>query len=273
MMGGCERWRAVRMRLGKNNFALGRHTVDVVDRPGNKLFEQIKGLLISQLIEPRPELFRLLNLLHANAGGLRARLEKPGTGHAAHEFAETVIIQNVHEFGHKNAGFARAGAHGQLVPKVADRGQTHAGNAEMLAERGDIFHVKFIERDDAINRPGSGHVAQRVNKAMEGKVFRHGEKFLDAFERPVGVAEFFDGQEKDAAAHVLAGADKLLALFVGTDAQNGERRAIRHSTPRKTSNQRADYTAAGGGGKRKCRKRPTRPGPAGFLWFPPSKRS
>jgi len=92
-----------------------------------------------------------MNLLHAYAGGLRAGLEQPGVGNAGNEFAKIVVIEDVNEFGHEDAGFAGAGAHGQLVAKIADGGETHAGNAEMLAERGNILHVKFIERDDAID--------------------------------------------------------------------------------------------------------------------------
>src|SRR5260370_33117778 len=45
------------------------------------------------------------------------------------------------------------------------------------------------------------------------------------------VGKFFEGQEKDTAAERFAGADELLALFVGTDAENGERPALEHSTP------------------------------------------
>src|SRR5258707_2385267 len=92
-----------------------------------------------------------MNLLHANAAGLRTRLEQPGIGNAGHEFAELVVIEDVDEFGDEDAGFAGAGAHGQLVTKVANGGEAHARNAEMLAKGGDVFHVEFIERDDAID--------------------------------------------------------------------------------------------------------------------------
>src|SRR5438094_7323951 len=115
--------------------------------------------------------------------------------------------------------------------QVADRGEAHAWNAEMLAEGGDIFHVKFIQRDDAIDVPRPGRVADGVNQALQRKLFWHGEDFIDAFEWPRGVAKFFDGQEEDAAAEHFASADKFLALFVGTDAENGERLAFRHATP------------------------------------------
>src|SRR5438309_5848753 len=172
-----------------------------------------------------------MNLLHADAGGLRTRLEQPRVGNAGHELAKTVVIEDVDEFGDEDAGFAGAGAHGQLVSKVADSGEPHAGNAEMLAEGGNIFHVEFIERDDAIDVARTGRITDGVNQTLQRKVFRHGEDFIDTFERPTGVAKLFDNQEKNAAAERFAGADKFLALFVGTDAENGERPTLRHATP------------------------------------------
>src|SRR5260370_6886374 len=92
-----------------------------------------------------------MSLFHGDGGGLRARFAQPGAGYAGHEFAERIVIENVDEFGYEDAGFAGARAHGQLVAKIADGGEAHAGNAEMLAEGGDIFHVEFIEPYDAIN--------------------------------------------------------------------------------------------------------------------------
>src|SRR5260370_31504543 len=66
---------------------------------------------------------------------------------------------------------------------------------------------------------------------MRGKRFRDGEDLVDRRERPVGMTKLYDGQEKNEASHGFAGADEFLALFVGTDAQNGERPVRRHSTP------------------------------------------
>src|SRR5712692_446364 len=164
-----------------------------------------------------------MNLLHANAGGLRTRLEQPGVGSPGHEFAKMIVIEDVDEFGDEDAGFAGTSAHGQLVAKIPDGGEAHAGNAEMLAEGGDILHVEFIKRDDAIDGMGSCRVTYGINQALQGKLFWHGEDFVDAFEWPRCVTELFDGQEQDEAAHRFARADELLTLFVGTDAENGER--------------------------------------------------
>src|SRR5260370_17021438 len=112
------------------------------------------------------KLVGVMNLFDADAGGLRGGLEQPGVGYAGHKFAKLVVVEDVDEFGDEDAGFAGTGAHGQLVAKIADRGEAHAGNAEMLAEGGDILHVKFIEPDDAIDELGSPNITYEINQAF-----------------------------------------------------------------------------------------------------------
>src|SRR5713226_1592202 len=107
----------------------------------------------------------VMNLFHANAGGLRTRLEQAVVGNAGHEFAKVFVIEDVDEFGHEDASFAGSSAHGQLVAEIPDGGEAHAGNAEMLAQGGDILHVEFIERDDAIDGMGSCRVTYGINQA------------------------------------------------------------------------------------------------------------
>ncbi len=53
-MRGIERRRAVGMGFGEDNSALRDHAVDVKDRAGNKLLEQVERLLIAELVEPVP---------------------------------------------------------------------------------------------------------------------------------------------------------------------------------------------------------------------------
>src|SRR5260370_16019175 len=171
-----------------------------------------------------------MNLLHANAGGLRAGLEHAGIGNAGHEFAKMIVIEDMDEFGDEDAGFAGGGANGELVAKIADGREAHAGNAEMFAESGHVLHVEFIERDDAIDGMRPGYVTYGIDQALQGEIFGHGEDFVDAVKRPIGMAKLFDGQKQDDAAHGFAGADEFLALFVGTDAENGERPLAQHVT-------------------------------------------
>src|SRR5260370_13103615 len=158
-----------------------------------------------------------MNLLHANAGGWRARLEHPGVGNAGHEFAKMIVIEDMDEFGDEDAGFAGAGAHGELVAKIADGREAHAGNAEMFAESGHVLHVEFIERDDAIDGMSPGYVTYGIAQALQGEIFAHGEDFFDAVKRPIGMAKLFDGQKQLAPAHGRACAVELLPLFLATD--------------------------------------------------------
>src|SRR6202158_4223888 len=172
-----------------------------------------------------------MNLLHADAGGLRAGLEQPGVGNARHEFAKIIVVENVDEFGDEDAFLSGSLAHGQLVAKIANGSEAHAGDAQMLTEGGDVLHVKFIERYDAVDGLRPGNIAHGVNQILQRKLFRHGKDFVDTFERPRCVAMFSDGQEKDTAAERFAGANELMTLFVATDAENGERPVLRHSSP------------------------------------------
>src|SRR5712664_3071270 len=129
----------------------------------------------------------------------------------------------------KDAGFLGASAHGQLVAKIANRGEAHAGDAQVLTERGDVLHIEFVESDDAIDGLQAGHVADRVEQMLLGEILGHEEYVIERFARPVSVAEFFDGEEEHAAAQSFAGAQKFLALFVRADTENGERAIVGHA--------------------------------------------
>src|SRR5260370_7409003 len=104
-----------------------------------------------------------MNLFHADTRSLRAGFEQPGTGNAGHEFPKTVVIEDVDEFGHEDARLAGPRTHGQLVAEVADGGETHAGNAEMLTQRPDLFHIEFIEPADPISPIGPLTLTYRSN--------------------------------------------------------------------------------------------------------------
>ncbi len=203
----------------------------MINRARNEFLKQVKRLPIAELVEPWPELFLRINLFHADARGLRAGLEQPGTRNPGHEFAKVIVIENVDEVGDKDTCLFGLRAHGQLVAKMANGSESHAGEAEMLTKSGDVLHVELIECYDAIDGLRPCSIAHGVNQILQGKLFRHGEYFVDRFEWPVGVAKFLDGQEKNAAAGCFASADELLTFFVGTDTQDSERLALQHSTP------------------------------------------
>ena len=98
----------------------------------------------------------------------------------------------------------------------------------MFAEGGDIFHVEFVEGDDAVDGLAAGHVADRVDQVLEREFFGHEEHFVDGVARPVAVAEFFDGEEQDAATQGFAGAEEFLAFFVGGYGEDGLGAWLRH---------------------------------------------
>ena len=125
--------------------------------------------------------------------------------------------------------FFGAGAHGEFVAEIADGGQAHAGNAQMLAQSGDIFHVEFVERDDAVDGLRSGGVADGVDELLQS-ASSSGMKNISSMDSrgQSRVAQFFDGEQEDAAADRLARAQKFLPLFVGADTEDGERTALWH---------------------------------------------
>src|SRR5712671_6506979 len=112
LMRDVQGGRTVDVWLGQEYFTLGNDTVHVVDGAGNELLEKIKGLLIAELIEPRPQVVRIVDFFHADAGGLRAGLEQPGRRNAGHEFANGVVVEDGNEFGDEDSSFLRTGAHG-----------------------------------------------------------------------------------------------------------------------------------------------------------------
>src|SRR5207253_9297579 len=69
----------------------------------------------------------------------RRSSDLPGTGNPGHEFANSVVVEQVDEFGDEDAFFPGPLAHSQLVAKIANGSEAHAGDAEMLAKGGDIL--------------------------------------------------------------------------------------------------------------------------------------
>ena len=142
--------------------------------------------------------------------------------------ANVVMIHDRHEIRHAHVAIERAHAHGQLVAEIAHGGQAHAGDAQMLAQRGGGLHVVFVERDDAVELVRARQMGDRLHDVGEGNFCGKVEGIVEAFARPVGVAQFFRGQQNHAAALALALAHELLPLFVGRDAEKSQRARLRH---------------------------------------------
>ena len=98
----------------------------------------------------------------------------------------------------------------------------------MLAKGRDVFHVEFVERDDAVDRLRSGRETYRIDQVLHWKFFGHEEHFVDEIARPISVSEFFYSQEENAAADGFAATKEFLPFFVGADTEDGERTALWH---------------------------------------------
>ena len=219
------------MDFGEHHFAFGNDAIHVEDVAGHELLEQVMRLRVTQLLEQRPKIGGGVDFLHADAGGLRAGLQQPRRFHARHEILQAGVIEHVDKFRDVDAFFFRTPAHGQLVAEMAHGGEAHAGDAEVFAQCRGIFHIEFIERDDAIDRLPTRHVTYGVDDRPGGKFFRHEEHFINGFARPVSVAKFFHRQKQHAPALLLARAHEFLAFFVGGDAENCQWTAFRHLSP------------------------------------------
>ena len=149
--------------------------------------------------------------------------------------ADVGMVDDRNKVRHADAAVKRAHAHSQLVAKIAHGGEAHARNAQMFAQRGGGFHVVFIERDDTIEFVIAREMSDCAHDVGQGNLRRKIEGVVEALTRPVGVAQFFRGQQNHAAILPLALAHELLALLVGRDAQESQRARVRHGISSGTS--------------------------------------
>jgi hypothetical protein len=122
----------------------------------------------------------------------------------------------------------RPHAHRQLVAKIAHGSQAHPRDAQMFPQRGGGFHVVLVERDDAIQFLRARQMSDCLHDVGEGNLRRKVKGIVEAFARPVGVAQFFRGEKNHAAALALALPHELLPLLVSGDAEESQRPGVRH---------------------------------------------
>jgi hypothetical protein len=104
---------------------------------------------------------------------------------------------------------------------MAHRSESHAGDAQVFAQGGGVFHVKFIKGDDAVDRLPAREVTDSIDHGPRGEIFGHVEKVVHGFAGPIASAQFLDGEKQNAAAFIFAGAEEFLTLFIGGDAEDG----------------------------------------------------
>src|SRR5712691_714280 len=98
----------------------------------------------------------------------------------------------------------------------------------MLAKSRGCFHVIFVERDDAVDLPRAREMRHGRHNVSERNLCRQVEGVIQAFPRPIRIAQLLRGEQKYTAALTLALAHELLSLLVGRNAQEGQRARFRH---------------------------------------------
>ncbi len=134
---------------------------------------------------------------------------------------DVAVIKHGNEIRHAHAAIERLHAHGQLVAEIAHGRQAHAGHAQVLAESCGGFHVVFVERDDAVDLLRAREVRHSPHNVGERNFGGEIERVVEAFARPVGIAQLLRRKQEHAAALALALAHELLSFFVGGDAEKG----------------------------------------------------
>jgi hypothetical protein len=74
-------------------------------------------------------------------------------------------------------------------------------------------------------------VRDRLNDIRERKLSGKVECVIQAFARPVGIAQLFSRQQKYMATLALTLAHKVLSLFVRRNAEQGQWARFRHEYP------------------------------------------
>ena len=118
-----------------------------------------------------------------------------GAGHVGEEVPHVVVPDDRRELGHADAEALRFGPHRQFVAEEAGPALVEAGQAHVIAQEGDEFHVEIVERDDAAERPGAGQVRHRIDDLPAILKVRQGENFVDRFTRPRLTETVFRGQQ------------------------------------------------------------------------------
>ena len=132
------------------------------------------------------------------------------------------IVEKRRKIRHGYADRARFNAHGEFVAKMAGGRLAHARNAKMLAEVSAFFHIKIVERYNAIDffaahqpgQPGSGV----LHIPLIFSVLLYIKYIVQRIARPGFVLVFFGGNEVNCRAGGFHAAQKFVALEITGDA-------------------------------------------------------
>ena len=120
---------------------------------------------------------------------------------------------------------AGAEAHRELVPERPRRRLAHAGDVQVFAQHRGRLDVEVVERHDAIEMFSAGEMGRARPDVLVGHLAADVVEPVDGVAGPVGVAEFFFGEEQHAAPLTVTLVEEVAPLVVGRNAQHRQRHA------------------------------------------------
>jgi len=199
-MRNIEGRNSIGMGIREQHFSFIHHAVHVENAAWHELFEQKVRLFVAEFIQPGPKFVRLVDFLHADAGGLRAlvsitrELEREPCSLAVHHDLARVQIQ-----GRGRRLLSRAMRMASLSRKYRTVVSPHARNAQVFADGRDILHVEFISATMRLILLCVRRNSPRLITPGSGNSSGMKKHFVDCFMRPVRMAQLFYRQEINAA--------------------------------------------------------------------------
>src|SRR6266446_6697995 len=134
----------------------------------------------------------------------------------------------MYKVGHRNIVLLGVEAHRQFIAKVAHRGITHTGHAQVFPQGRGRPHVIIIQGNNAIDDARAREEADPAHHIVHFRQVGHVEYLVDALARPVRMFQRWCGEQNRVTTLALAFADKLLPLLVTADAEHSFRSSICH---------------------------------------------
>src|SRR5688572_12412300 len=209
-----EWWMEIAMRFAEHDLPGPRDRIDVVHIPRHVALEQMKRLLVPELVEDRPELVGPRDLPDPDRGRRVTWFQEPGRRHVVEERSDAIVVEDRHELRHEQPALLRLHAHRELVAKVADSALAHAGDAQVLAQRRRHLEIELVERHDPVDRLGSREPAHGIDHVIPAREVGDQEQLIDAVAWPLEVPHGFARDEQHPGAQAVAFANEVVALEV-----------------------------------------------------------
>ena len=96
----------------------------------------------------------------------------------------------------------------------------------MLADDSRVQDVELLERHDDVDARAAGEGAHRFDEDVRRHLAGHGQQVVDAVERPLLGANRVAHDQDDASATCAALTEKIAALEIGRQADDGAHRCL-----------------------------------------------